>query len=126
MSSCKHCEAEIQVKKTPETPHYARKDCPNCGFLGWKSKPDNQRSTGSNLSPKKIFEFHNQEEERCFFCRRKKEDLGRNETFTLDHIHELNRGGKDEKENLQVLCTACHKLKNHQRLYHNWHHKEEK
>ena len=39
------------------------------------------------------------------------DQLGVNETMTRDHIFELVDGGKDELENLQILCSACHKLK---------------
>ena len=37
------------------------------------------------------------------------------------HIEEIDKGGKDELGNLQIICSACHKLKNWARLYTNWH-----
>ena len=65
--------------------------------------------------------FHKMESEFCFFCLRERKELGVSETMTLDHIKELDKGGVDQVENLQILCSACHKLKNWARLYLNWH-----
>jgi len=119
------CGKNLKIKQTPDSPHEAKVTCEKCGFRGWKAKEKNEgKRRTSKLSPRKVFQYHNQEEKRCFFCRRKKSELGLNQTFTVDHIHELNRGGQDEIENTQVLCSACHKLKNHQRRYHNWHIRE--
>ena len=50
----------------------------------------------------------------CFFCLRKKEDLGIRETLTADHILELRDTMDDDRdrvENGQILCSACHKIK---------------
>jgi 5-methylcytosine-specific restriction endonuclease McrA len=52
---------------------------------------------------------------------RNKNQLGEKETLTIDHIRELDKGGDDALYNMQVLCLACHKLKNWTRLYMNWH-----
>lgn len=119
----KGCGKPLKIKETPDLPHKAKILCPQCGFRGWQPKDKNKdkKRRGSKKKPRDVFQFHNQEEKRCFFCRRLKEELGANETFTVDHIHELDYGGKDEIENMQVLCKACHTLKNHQRLYHNRH-----
>lgn len=119
---CEECGSKLKIEKTPKLTHYAKLVCPKHGFIEWKSKPGNQgkRKKSSKYSIKQVIEFHNQEE-RCFFCRRKRSDLANNQTLTVDHIHEVNNGGKDELENLQILCTSCHKMKNHMRLYHNWH-----
>lgn len=118
----KGCGAKLEIKETPNMIHKAKVSCPECGFRGFQAKEKNKgKKRRSKITPKNVFEYHNHKTERCFFCRRKKDELGRNETFTVDHIHELSHGGEDEVENTQVLCTACHKLKNHQRLYHNRH-----
>jgi hypothetical protein len=108
---------------TPNTPHYAKEVDDQGHFLKWVAKPwGDERTKSTSHTIKQVLAFHNQEEERCFFCRRSREQLGDYETLTLDHIAEIGKEkGKDEVANLQVLCTACHKLKNWLRLYMNWH-----
>lgn len=82
-----------------------------------------RRGSGvSRYTVKDITEHHDFDEIRCFFCRRSREEVPPTQEFERDHIKELkNEGGEDRLGNLQILCSACHKLKNHQRLYHNWH-----
>jgi 5-methylcytosine-specific restriction endonuclease McrA len=48
----------------------------------------------------------------CFCCGRTAAKLGVKETITVDHIVELRDGGKDEINNTQLLCSACHRIKN--------------
>ncbi len=124
---CKWCESKnTSFRKTPESIHYGRWDCMDCKrFICWAKNPDKPETNRKvKLKVDRVCQFHNLEEEQCFFCQRKKEQLGWNETLTVDHIKELDKGGKDKIENMQVLCTACHKLKNWARLYMNWHFNE--
>ena len=114
------------LQLTPETIHYGKLTCQACGFfLGWASMPENEskRTKTSRLDIDNFMlrRYKTNIEPFCFFCLRSKEQLGLHETLTLDHIEELSIGGLDEEYNLQVLCSACHKLKNWARLYMNWH-----
>lgn len=124
---CKWCSSDnTKFRETKESVHYGRYDCLDCGrWIAWVHNPDSDRKKNPKrvmkLSVKKVCEFHNMSEEICFFCLRKREQLGWSETLTVDHIIELDKGGKDEIQNQQVLCSACHKLKNWARLYMNWH-----
>jgi len=124
---CPWCESKnIKFSKTPKSIHYGRYDCLNCGrWMNWVKNPESIRTKNPNrkmkLSVEKVCKFHNFKTVHCFFCQRKKEQLGWNETLTVDHIEELDKNGQDEIENQQVLCSACHKLKNWARLYINWH-----
>ncbi len=122
---CLWCGSKyVEFKLTPQLTHYGRVDCPLCKkFSHWVKNPNkaNVRTSTSKLSITKILEFHNIKDEVCFFCLRKRDQLGVCETLTIDHIIELDKGGLDEIGNLQILCTACHKLKNWMRLYNNWH-----
>ena len=59
-----------------------------------------------------ISTFHNMSEIKCFFCNRSEKELGNEEHLEKEHIIQLVEGGEDRLENLQILCTACHKLKN--------------
>lgn len=132
---CDVCNSKLKLTLTSNnTIHYGRLDCPNCGFKGWARNPNSkkigttkEKRIGKPFSVKEVCDFHKLSEEICFLCLRKKNELGYAETLTCDHTQELNKDGKDIIENQQVLCSACHKLKNWLRLYLNWHlNKEEK
>ena len=119
---CETCGCNLTKTITPNSPHYARLDCPKCGFKGWAKNPNNPRNkgtkllrVGNKLTVEKIQHHHNYKEPFCFFCLRKKEDLGIRETLTADHILELrdteDNEDRDNVQNGQILCSACHKLK---------------
>lgn len=125
MDKCKWCDSHnLNFTKTPNLTHFGRIDCLDCGrWNEWIRNPENDgiRTRTSRYNISQVLRFYNKKDEICFFCLRKKEQLGEKETLTLDHIEELKDGGKDELGNIQVLCSACHKLKNWARLYMNWH-----
>ena len=90
--------------------------------------PESPRTDSKRMNSKTISEicyFHKITKEMCFFCLRNRNELGAKETLTIDHIQELDKGGEDQVWNMQILCSACHKLKNWARLYMNWHFKKE-
>lgn len=125
---CDVCNSALKLTITNNTIHYGRLDCPKCGFRGWARNPNSEKigttaekRIGRKIEPSECCFFHHINGEICFFCLRKRNELGCSETLTIDHIVELDKGGKDEIENMQVLCSACHKLKNWIRLYFNWH-----
>jgi len=127
---CPTCGGNLLFSLTPTLTHYGRLDCYHCNkWIKWiknPETPERTRNKTSVLDIQTVLKHHNFNGEFCFFCLRKREQLGIKETLTLDHVQELSKGGKDEIENLQVLCSACHKLKNWSRLYLNWHLNREK
>jgi 5-methylcytosine-specific restriction endonuclease McrA len=127
---CPFCKGVLSFTKTDNLTHYGRLDCLHCNkWIKWVRNPETKERTRektSKINIQAILKYHNYKEEFCFFCLRKKEQLGEKETLTIDHILEINKDGNDEIENLQILCSACHKLKNWSRLYLNWHLKREK
>lgn len=124
---CSKCNSEeIVFKMTPNSVHYGQDKCKGCGkWIRWVKNPESLRTKNPKrimkLSVQRVCTYHKFKTEHCFFCLKTKDQLGLSETLTVDHIEELNHGGTDEIENQQVLCTACHKLKNWARLYTNWH-----
>ena len=119
---CEVCSATLKLTLTPNMSHHGRLDCPRCGFIGWARNPNNPRNkgtkilrTGNRLTVEKIMKYHDFKFPFCFFCLRKKEDLGIRETLTADHILELRETKEGEERdhvrNGQILCSACHKLK---------------
>ena len=118
-SFCKTCGSKLEITLTPNLTHYARLDCKRCNkFIEWMKNPDkkDKRTKTSKFKPEQIMKHRSYDGEPfCFFCLRTKKELGKCETITLDHIKELNEGGLDIIDNIQILCSACHKL------YMNWH-----
>ncbi len=128
---CKWCQKEeIVFRETPESIHYGRTDCKSCGkFNAWIKNPDVIRSknpSANKHSVRDICRSKGYKDDFCFFCLRTRDKLGKKETLTIDHIEERDKGGADTLENKQILCSACHKLKNWARLYMNWHFNEVK
>ena len=125
MKKCKFCGGKLVLRLRPDTPHYGELWCVMCKRHNkWVSNPDNGNNgikVVRKYTVREVAKFHNMKKPRCFFCLRTKDELGQNETLTIDHIVELQMGGKDKLENLQILCSACHSLKNWTRLYINWH-----
>jgi len=108
---------------TPESVHYAKEVDERGKFIKWfpAPNPEGKRKISTKFDLKKILNYHNFEKEFCFFCGRTQEKLGFNETLTIDHIQPLRQSNKDEVENLQILCSACHKLRHWAELYTNKH-----
>lgn len=130
ITKCRWCDGEnLKFRERQDTPHYGEMYCGHCNkHCFWVANPLSQKNDSIRVGKKTIQEvcsFHRLKEESCFFCRRTKKQLGFNETLTVDHIDELDKGGEDKLWNMQVLCSACHKLKNWCRLYMNWHFKKE-
>lgn len=132
LTNCKNCNEILNLTLTPNSVHYGRLDCPSCHtFNGWARNPASPRfdskRVGNHADINKVMVYHGMTEPICFFCLRNKNQLGEKETLTIDHINELDKNGKDEVYNMQILCSACHKLKNWARLYMHWHlNKDEK
>lgn len=125
-TNCKFCNHSLKLTLTPNSIHYGRLDCEEClAFNGWARNPESPRfdskRIGNHADINKVSSFHRMNEPICFLCLRNKNQLGVNETLTVDHIIELDKNGKDEVFNMQILCSACHKLKNWARLYMHWH-----
>lgn len=123
--SCNSANCDSEKFEFTRKSNNLEQSCAKCGkYQKMVPKEGNEgRDSGSaDHSIQDIAEYHDFTEKRCFFCRRSEDQLHGPETLEADHIKELeNEGGEDRIGNLQILCTACHKLKNHQRLYHNWH-----
>ena len=113
---CKCGSSNLRVVERPDTPHYGEYKCNECNrWVAWCKKPDQKRSIAVIKNTKKRAGY------RCWFCGRHKSELGTNETVTTDHKIELNEGGKDDLDNTECLCFACHKLKLWVRTYVNNH-----
>lgn len=120
--SCKYedCESNNLVfEKTQNTVHYGKIKCADCGRLQkWVSDPNsNDQHNKRNTEIEDILKQREFEDAFCFWCTRKREELGYNETLEVDHIRELSDGGEDKASNCRIVCTKCHKQRNHDKLY---------
>jgi len=98
-------------------PH-AQQTCHLCGnHLGFVKQENNSETAERNHSVKDVVDYRGYDQEFCFNCTRTREELGDKETLEVDHIKEINEGGRDRPKNLRVLCTKCHKQRNHDKLY---------
>jgi 5-methylcytosine-specific restriction endonuclease McrA len=48
---------------------------------------------------------------KCQYCGKHRDDLGRRERLTRDHVKPLSRGGKNTWDNVVTACTKCNARK---------------
>jgi 5-methylcytosine-specific restriction endonuclease McrA len=76
--------------------HYCKVTCVKCRrFIKWEGKPKDY----------------------CELCLSMKEDLVLPDTLEIHHVLEVQHGGSDDPENLQTLCTGCHRMVHWRRTY---------
>lgn len=99
--------------------HYAKLLTSDGHFVDWVQKPGSRKAREhSRYSLQDVMRFHGFDGEPfCFVCRRKQSELGIGESLELDHILPIREGGEDELGNLQILCSACHRLRHWMELY---------
>jgi 5-methylcytosine-specific restriction endonuclease McrA len=98
-------------------PH-AQQKCENCEeHLGFVKQKHNSKTAKRDHSVSDVIDYRGFSKEFCFNCTRTRQQLGNKETLEVDHIKELEDGGEDRPKNLRVLCTKCHKQRNHDKLY---------
>jgi len=125
--TCPHKNIKLILR--PDTPHYAERRCKDCNkFMGWESSPNPEgirKQTTQHTIQKIMTHKKYTNPPFCFFCGRTKKQLGLNETLTIDHIIPIRDNGENDITNLQILCSACHKLRHWTELYTNIHFKKE-
>jgi len=117
---CRYCSVDVEpnFRERPDTPHYGEYLCPHCGrSLGWKAKPKNEKKIASR--PSGMPSPSDLGIDYCQICLRLKPWLGLNETLETHHINDDPTN--NDRLNLLVVCTACHKLIAWLRLYTNTH-----
>ena len=61
-----------------------------------------------------VQEILSEQKGRCFYCDNKVHD-----TFHVDHVVPLSRGGEDSPDNLVIACPECN-LDKSDKLLHEW------
>ena len=116
---CTSCEKEVDpdIYLASDGPHYGKAVCPECRkFLQWIPKPKNEGKRPKNkFDPTSLNIFA------CEICGRDSLRIGQYESLEVHHKIPIEEGGEDKRENLLVVCTACHRLCHWLRTYLNRH-----
>lgn len=118
---CGYCKKDVDPVLTEmgaDSPHYAKAECPKCFcFLRWMPKPQNDgiRKKASKYTPDSLDINY------CEICGRTLHTVGAKEVLEIHHKVPVSEGGEDKKENILVVCSACHKMCRWLRLYLNQH-----
>lgn len=95
--------------------HYAKVTCTKCDrFIKWQGKPNSQKPRRPSVQ-KKLVSLHSKGY--CEICLRAEEQIPLPQVLEAHHIWPVERGGGDEPGNVQICCTACHRLIHWQRTY---------
>lgn len=114
---CKRCGARWEpiFKPTPEGPHYGKMVCARCDlWLRWVPKPDRdkrRREAAHTDLVRKYSPGH------CEMCLILEDHVPAGETLEAHHVIEYAGGGQNARENIWIVCTACHKLIHWRRTY---------
>lgn len=106
---CQFCQStEVVFSETPQLPHYGREDCADCGrFIRWVPKPEGDRVRRPSAHRGLVHKFSRGF---CEMCLRKENELPDGQTLEAQHVEEFSGGGEPKRENIWIICTACHKL----------------
>ena len=129
--NCKKCgPVQAVFQECSNGPHKAKFLCPKCNsFLRWIGSADIARIKGNQPSK----EVRRRETEKlvnryskgfCELCLRAKNQLPGTQTLEAHHVIEVQDGGSDERNNIWIVCTSCHKFVHHQRTYLGHYHQE--
>lgn len=107
---------EMRLRVRDSGPHYADLICNTCGkHNGFKSKPDADRSKRPKAHTDLVAKFGRGF---CELCLRPKCELRKCDVLEAQHVEEYQGGGDSSRENIWIVCTACHKLIHWMRTYH--------
>lgn len=107
--------AGTETIKDGELVRGARLECPMCSFfMGWNRLPKNERKRSAShrdLVAKYGRGF-------CEMCLVPSEELGAGNYLVGHHVKEHSDGGTSDRENVWILCNACHSLVHWTRTHH--------
>lgn len=107
--TCPRCQSEIVNEElTPDKQHYAKESCGVCGcWLRWLPKPDREKIRRPSAHRNLVKKFSHGY---CELCCTAEQDLPPGQVLEAQHGVEFQDGGEPTRENIWILCTACHKL----------------
>ena len=117
---CRHCghDGLQHVRLRTTGVHYADVHCAACGrHLRFLSKP------GSDPTKYRRPQQHRElvlayGDGFCEMCLHAVEELPKGQTLEAQHVREFQHDGSSERENIWIVCTACHRMIHWIRTYH--------
>jgi 5-methylcytosine-specific restriction endonuclease McrA len=107
---CPKCRAGTPVRLRLETQHYGEIRCPVHGHA-WIPKPSEQKTARRKVNPD-LFELAPEDmRDFCWTCLRSRElfkSLQPTVVLQAHHIIEVQHGGTDTRDNIQIVCAECH------------------
>jgi len=97
--------------------HHGRLVCNHCNrFIKWIPKPKEEKNGDprAEVSKKLVSQYS---KGFCEICLRKHDELPSPQTLEGHHIVQVKDGGTDDRDNIQIVCTACHRWIHWQRTY---------
>jgi 5-methylcytosine-specific restriction endonuclease McrA len=115
---CPHCQSkELTTTLTISGIHHARVDCANpfCQrFVEWLPKPDNERVRRPASQRDLVRKYS---KGYCEICLILEPYIPKGEELEAQHIIEYQDGGTNDRENIQIVCTRCHRMIHWMRTY---------
>lgn len=101
--ACLH-ESKIEVDAPP--PHYRKEVCGGCGaFIRWVPRHGSDRKRpGSHRDLVKKYSRG-----WCECCLRREENIPAPGCLEAHHVVPFEHGGGNERSNIWIVCTACHR-----------------
>jgi hypothetical protein len=115
--TCKRCGAALEFVKTPELPHYGKMVCVNseCGRCAyWVPKPDQDKARRPAAHRDLVKAFSRGY---CELCLTREDQLRGGRVLEAHHVVEFTDGGSNERDNILIVCTGCHRLVHWLRTY---------
>jgi 5-methylcytosine-specific restriction endonuclease McrA len=117
---CSQCglKTEAVLEETPHLTHYGKLVCGTCGrFHRWVGKPDSDSS--KYRRPKQHRDLVDKYSRGfCELCLKSESELQPGVTIESHHVVEFSDGGSHERDNVWILCTACHRQVHWARRYY--------
>ena len=107
---CPKCGQESPFRLRDDVQHYGDIKCPTHGHM-WVSKPTELKTVRRKVN-RDLFELvSNKMRNYCWTCLRSRtllKSLQPMVPLEAHHIIEVQNGGVDERDNIQIVCKECH------------------
>src|SRR3972149_206543 len=115
-SNCSYCGfGQTRLEILESGIHYAKEVCAKCGaYIKFVGKPDNLKPHRHKSHTELVEQYS---KGFCEICGILHNSVPNNEALEAHHVIEYQDGGPKERENIEIVCTACHKLIHWLRTY---------